>query len=113
MSNPNTEVAQLALRIRALEKAQRRWKIASPLVLIFLVAAAYLTGARSYAAQFRTTESVPSSIAAHEFALMGADGQVRGRMRVVEGKPVLQFYNSAGELWWFAPPKIGATGVGK
>lgn len=112
MSNPNTEVAQLALRIRALEKAHRRWKIASLLVLIFLVAAAYLTGARSYA-QFRTTESVPSSIAAHEFVLMGSDGQVRGRMRIDQGKPVLEFYNSAGELWWFAPPKIGATGVGK
>lgn len=110
MVDPNLDIARLSSRISALEKANRRWKMAGLLLFVFLVATALLTGFNSYA-QRSTQKPVSGAVVAHEFVLMSSHGQILGRMGVLDGKPVLQFYNSDGRLWWFAPPKSGVVPV--
>ncbi|MEJ2006695.1 MAG: hypothetical protein P8Z30_00825 [Acidobacteriota bacterium] len=110
MADPNLDVERLSSRISALEKANRRWKIAGLLLFVFLVAAALLPGIKSYA-QLSVKKPVSRVVVAHQFVLMGSHDQVLGRMGVVNGKPVLQFYDSTGRLWWFAPPKVGVSPV--
>jgi len=106
MADSNLDIARLSSRISALEKANRRWKMAGLLLLVFLVATALLTGIKSYA-QLSVKKPVSGTVVAQEFVLMNSHGQVLGRMGVQNGKPVLQFYNSDGQLWWYAPPKNG------
>ena len=108
MADLNLDMARLSSRISALEKANRRWKLAGLFLLVFLVATALLTGINSYA-QRSTQKHVSATIVAHQFVLMSKHGRILGRMGVVDGKPVLQFYNSDGRLWWFAPPKFGTV----
>jgi hypothetical protein len=110
LTDPNHEIARLSSRISALEKANRRWKTGGLFLFIFLVGAAFLTGFKAYA-QRGTASDVAKTVVAQEFVLMGPHGHARGRMTVVHGKPALQFYNSAGELWWYAPPKMGVVPV--
>lgn len=110
MTDPNLDIARLSSRISALEKANRRWKMGGLLLFIVLVAAASLTGYNAYA-QHSTLRSVPNAVAAKEFVLMGPHNRVMGRIAVIKGKPALQFYDSAGQLWWYAPPKMGVVPV--
>ena len=105
MTDPNLDIARLSLRISALEKANRRWKLGGLLLFVFLVGAAFLTGFKAYA-QRGATRPVPNTVVAHEFVLMGPHDRAMGRIAVIHGKPALQFYNSAGQLWWYAPPKM-------
>ena len=108
MIDPNLDIVRLSSRISALEQTNRRWKLVGLLLLVFLTGTAFLTRFKAYA-QRSTTPHVLPAVAAHEFVLMGPSGHARGRMIVIHGKPALQFYDSAGRLWWFAPPKIGVT----
>jgi hypothetical protein len=110
MIDPNFDIAHLSSRISALEKANRRWRMGGLFLFAFLVAAALLAGFKSYA-QHTTTEAVPKAVAAHEFVLIGPHGRVMGRMTTIAGKPALEFYDSTGRLWWFAPPKMGPVPV--
>jgi hypothetical protein len=105
MDDPNLDIVRLSSRISALEKANRRWKLGGLLLFVFLAAAAFLTGFKAYA-QRATPSQVPSTVVAHEFVLIGPHGRALGRMTVIHGKQALQFYNSHGELWWYAPPKM-------
>lgn len=110
MSDPNLEIASLSSRICALEKSNRRWKIGGLVLFFFLMAAALLTGFKVYAQRSAPTH-IANAVAAHEFLLMGPRGEPRGRIGVIDGKPELQFYNEAGKLWWYAPPKMGVVPV--
>jgi hypothetical protein len=110
MSDPSLDIARLSTRISALEKANRRWRLGGMALFILLVAAALLTGYRAYA-QRSAPHPVPKAVAAREFVLMGPQGRVMGRIAVINGKPALQFYDSAGQLWWYAPPKMGVVPV--
>jgi hypothetical protein len=110
MSDPNLDIARLSSRISALEKANRRWKLGGLILFVFLVAAASLTGYRAYA-QHSMVRPVAKAVAAKEFVLIGPNGGVMGRIAVIKGKPALQFYDSAGQLWWYAPPKMGVEPV--
>jgi hypothetical protein len=113
MSDSNPDIALLSQRISALEKVNRRWRMGGLFLFILLVAAASLTGYRAYA-QLRAPampKAVASAVAAREFVLMGANGQIMGRIAVIDGKPALQFYDSTGQLWWYAPPKMGVVPV--
>lgn len=110
MTDPNLDIARLSSRISALEKANRRWKMGGLLLFVFLMAAALLTGFKVYA-QRSTPRHIANAVAAHEFVLMGPHGELRGRIAVVKGKPALQFYDKAGQLWWYAPPKMGVVPV--
>lgn len=110
MSDPNLDLASLSSRIQALEKANRRWRMGGLILFVFLVAAASLTGYKAYA-QRSMAQTVANAVAAREFVLMGANGQIMGRIAVIDGKPALQFYDSTGRLWWYAPPKMGVVPV--
>lgn len=110
MSDPNLDIARLSSRISALEKANHRWKMGGLFLFIFLVAAACLTGFSAYA-QRSMVRPVANAVAAKEFVLIGPKGHARGRIAVIKGKPALQFYDSTGQLWWYAPPKMGVEPV--
>jgi hypothetical protein len=113
MTDPGLDIVRLSSRISALEKANRRWKMGGLFLFIILMVAASLSGYRTYA-QMRAPampKAVSNTVAAHAFVLMGPHGELRGRMSVIDGKPALQFYDSAGRLWWFAPPKMGVVPV--
>jgi hypothetical protein len=110
MTDPNLDIARLSSRISALEKANRRWKLGGLFLFIFLMAAAFLTGFNVYA-QRSAPRHIANAVAAHEFVLMGQHGELRGRLAIVNGKPALQFYDNAGQLWWYAPPKMGVEPV--
>ena len=110
MSDPNLEIASLSSRICALEKANRRWKTGGLFLFVILMAATLLTGFKVYA-QRSTPRQIANAVAAHEFVLMGPHGELRGRIAIVKGKPALQFYDKAGQLWWYAPPKMGVVPV--
>ena len=110
MNDPKLDMARLSSRISALEKANRRWKIGGMCLLVLLTAAAFLTGFQVYA-QRSAPRHIANAVAAHEFVLMGQNGEPRGRLGVIDGKPALQFYDQAGKLWWYAPPKMGVVPV--
>lgn len=110
MSDPNFDIARLSSRISALEKANRRWKLGGLFLFIFLMAGVALTGF-NVDAQRSAPRHVANAVAAHEFVLMGPHGEPRGRIGVIDGKPALQFYDKAGKLWWYAPPKMGVVPV--
>lgn len=110
MSDSKLEIASLSSRISALEKANRRWKAGGLFLFVLLMATALLTGFKVYA-QRRAPRHIAKAVAAHEFVLMGQHGQLRGRLCVVDGKPALQFYDEDGQLWWYAPPKMGVVPV--
>ena len=112
MSDPNPDIARLSLRISALEKANHRWKMGGLILFVILVAAASLTGYKAYA-QHSMARPVANAVAAKEFVLIGPHGRARGRIAVIKGKPALQFYDDAGQLWWYAPPKMGVVPVHK
>jgi hypothetical protein len=110
LTDPNLEFIRLSSRISALEKANRRWKMGGQFLFVFLAAAAFLAGFKAYA-QHSAPSQIPSTLVAREFVLMGPHGHAMGRIAVIHGKPALQFYNSDGQLWWYAPPKMGVTPV--
>jgi hypothetical protein len=110
MTDPNLDIARLSSRISALEKANRHWKMGGLILFVVLVVAASLTGYKAYA-QHSMARPVANEVAAREFILMGPNGHARGRIAVIKGKPALQFYDSAGQLWWYAPPKMGVVPV--
>lgn len=108
MTDSHLDISQLAARLSALEKTNRRWKMGSLLLFLALVATAFLTGPLSFAGR-SSEKAAPKAVTAQEFILKDSQGHVRGRMMTtVKGNPSLQFYDSAGRLWWFAPPKVGA-----
>ena len=110
MTDPNLDIARLSSRISALEKANRRWKMGGLFLFVLLMATALLTGFKVYA-QRSAPRHIANAVAAHEFVLMGPHGELRGRLAIVAGKPALQFYDNAGQLWWYAPPKMGVEPV--
>ncbi|TAM78851.1 MAG: hypothetical protein EPN47_20960 [Acidobacteria bacterium] len=113
MTDPNLEIGRLSERVSALENANRRWKMGGLFLFIVFVAVASLTGYRAYAQLSAPSilKPVANAVAAHEFVLMGPHGELRGRISVIDGKPALQFYDSSGRLWWYAPPKMGVVPV--
>jgi hypothetical protein len=110
MTDPNLDIARLSSRISALEKTNRRWKMGGLVLFVVLVVAASLSGYKAYA-QHSMLRPVAKAVAAKEFVLIGPKGQARGRIAVIKGKPALQFYDSTGQLWWYAPPKMGVVPV--
>ncbi len=113
MTDPNLDIAHLSHRISTLEKANRRWKMGGLVLFIIMMAAASLTGYRAYAQLSAPAmpKPVPNAVAAREFVLMGPQDRIMGRIAVIKGKPALQFYDSTGQLWWYAPPKMGVEPV--
>ena len=114
----------LARRIEVLEFEVRRWKV---LTVVVLIVTAVLVVAAAAPPQLRVTpeedqfvHQVPAgTLTARDFTLVGKDGKPYARLytikwRATSGKvsseasqPILEFYDSKGEVVWSAPPSPG------
>jgi hypothetical protein len=112
MTDSHNEIARLSSRVSALEKSNRRWQLGALLLFVLMVAAVFLTGPKSIAWP-GTKGPISKAVVAQEFLLTDSHGNVRGRMTMDHGQPILQFFNKAGQVWWFAPPKTGFLPVVK
>ena len=106
MTTTEVDVQELALRVRALEKQNRRWKIASLLALL-LFAFSVTAGLR---AQGETEPTLlrAKNVEAQGFVLRDAAGTVRAALRMKGDRPVLELYDSFGRVIWSTPAKSGA-----
>lgn len=102
----DSDFAGLAERLSSLERANRRWRLGSLLLFVLLAATVFLSGPLSFA-RHSATKASSKAVVAREFILQDAAGNVRGRMAIMDGQPVLQFYDATGRLAWSAPPKGG------
>jgi len=112
MNDSHHDIARLSSRISALEKSTRRWQAGAFFLFVLMVAVVLLAGPQSFAWP-GTKKPVHKAVVAQEFLLTDSHGNVRGRMTMNHGQPILQFFNKAGQVWWFAPPKRGFLPVVK
>jgi hypothetical protein len=102
----------LNARLERLEGQLRRWKMFTIVLLVGLVALIMAGPAVSQQNLFpfddRGSIQVPANkLAAHDFTLVGKDGQTYGRLFMKGNTPVLEFYNDRGEPVWSTPPSHG------
>jgi hypothetical protein len=133
MNSPEVDVQTLAVRIAKLEAANRRWKSASAIALLFVLVMLLLSTrhAERVAAAPRPDRIEPNvlharTVEAQDFVLKGADGHVYARfsitpsltgtdpngrspwldeMPVIPGQASIQFYDEKGKVVWSAPAK--------
>lgn len=130
MEFPQTDVQTLAVRIEKLEAANRRWKSASVIALLFVLSLLLLSTrhAERVAAAARPDRIEQDvlhvrTVEAQDFVLKDADGHIYARLSLsprvdvkrrggtylmpsdgaFPGQPSLQFYNDKGEVVWTAP----------
>jgi len=116
--------ANLAKRIEMLEFEVCRWRVLNGVALVVMtvlvVAAAAPPQVRATPEEDPFVHQVPAgTLTARDFTLVGKDGKPYARLytikeRVASGKesseasqPVLEFYDSKGEVVWSAPPSLG------
>ena len=107
MTTAEVDLQELALRVRALEKQSRRWKIFSLLALL-LLAFSMTTGLRAQG-DLEPSLLRAKSVEAQGFALKDFAGNVRAALRMKDSRPVLELYDSFGRVMWSTPAKSGAT----
>lgn len=130
MEFPQTDVQNLASRIEKLEAANRRWKSASAIALLFVLSLLLLSTRH---AERVTAAARPErvehdllhvrTVEAQNFILKDEDGRVYARLSfsprvdvkrkggtylmpsdgALPGQPSLQFYNDKGDVVWTAP----------
>jgi len=116
--------ANLTKRIELLEFEVRRWKVLTVVVLVVMtvlvVAAAAPPQVRATPEEDRFVHQVPAdTLTAHDFTLIGKDGKPYARLYTIKwrgssgkvpseaSQPILEFYDSKGEVVWSAPPSLG------
>lgn len=106
MAEAEVNLQELALRVRALEKQNRGWKIFS-LVALLLLALSLSAGVR---AQGQNGPNLlrAKSVEAQGFVAKDALGTVRATLRVKGDRAVLEIYDSTGQMVWSTPEKSGA-----
>ena len=133
MNSSPVDVQVLAVRIEKLESANRRWKSASAIALLFVLSLLLLSTrhAERVAAAARPDRVERdvlqvSTVEAQNFVLKDADGHVYARfsitpslagmdlngrplrldeMPVIPGQASIQFYDETGKVLWSAPTK--------
>ena len=130
MNSSEVDVQTLAVRIEKLEAANRRWKSASAIALLFVLSMllASTRHAERVAAAARPDRIEQDvlhvrTVEAQDFVLKDADGHVYARLSLsprvdvkrrsgmflmpsdgaLPGQPSLQFYNDKGDVVWTAP----------
>ena len=130
MNSSPLDVQTLAVRIEKLEAANRRWKSASAIALLFVVSMLLLSTrhAERVAAAAKPDRIEPDvlharTVEAQDFILKDADGHIYARLSLsprvevkkrggmylmpsdgaLPGQPSLQFYNEKGDVVWTAP----------
>ncbi len=102
------EMAQALLeRVRILEAQSRRWKIAGfaivlsfALVVVLILAAALTKGVLAQGNPRATPQTVPQTLSAQSFELKDSTGNIRGRLSMKGGFPVLELYDPTGKVTW-------------
>lgn len=125
------DVQTLATRLEKLETANRRWKSASAIALLFFLSLLLLStrhaervaaAARARADRIEPDVLHARSVEAQDFVLKDADGHIYARLGLspqarikknggayllpddaLPGQPALQFYNDKGDVIWTAP----------
>lgn len=133
MNSSPVDVQVLAIRIEKLESANRRWKSASAIALLFVLSLLLLSTrhaerAAAAARPDRVERDVlqVGTVEAQDFVLKDADGHVYARfsitpslagmdlngrplrldeMPVIPGQASIQFYDEKGRVVWTAPAK--------
>jgi hypothetical protein len=133
MNSSGVDVQTLAARIERLEAANRRWKSASAIALLFVLSLLLLSTRHAErvaaaARPDRIEQDVLHSrtVEAQDFVLKDADGRVYARfaitpsfaerdqngrsprlyeMPVIPGQASIQFYDEKGKVVWSAPAK--------
>jgi|SRR5579863_5488371 len=105
MTAAKVDLQELALRVRALEKQNRRWKIFSLLALL-LFALSLTVGLRAQG-DIQPGLLRAKSVEAQGFALKDFAGNVRAALRMKGDRPVLELYDSFGRVIWSTPAKSG------
>lgn len=132
MNSSQVDVQNLAVRIEKLESANRRWKSASAIALLFVISLLLLSTrhAERVAAAARPDRIDRDvlqvrTVEAQNFILKDDDGRVYARLSLspppqvskngrtyllpsegaAPGQPSLQFYDERGQVVWTAPSK--------
>jgi len=106
MTTSEVNLEELALRVRALEKQNRRWKICSLLALL-LFGLSLTAGLRAQG-DIQPSLLRAKSVEAQGFTLKDLAGNVRAALRMNNDRPVLELYDSFGHVIWSTPAKSGA-----
>jgi hypothetical protein len=103
MRKTEIDLNELVERVHKLERQNRRWKLAS-FLLLFVVASSLATG---LVAQERIEPPLmrAKTVEAQSFLLKDADGIVRGKMNMKAGRPIFELYDQSGKVVWSAPTK--------
>ena len=133
MNSSPADLQTLAARAEKLEAANRRWKSACVIALVFVLSLLFLSTrhaerARAAATPDRVEPDVlhVRTVEAQDFVLKDVDGHVYARlsiapsltvvdqngrsarvydMSVIPGQALLQFYDEKGKVVWSAPSK--------
>jgi hypothetical protein len=129
MNSSPLDVQTLAVRIEKLEAANRRWKSASAIALLFVLSLLLLSTrhAEHVAAAAKPDRVDPDvlhvrTVEAQDFVLKDEDGHIYARLSfspqarvkknggtyllqdgAVPGQPSLQFFDDQGKVLWTAP----------
>jgi hypothetical protein len=106
MTTAEVSLQELALRVRALERQNRRWKIFSLLSLL-LLALSLSAGVRAQG-QIEPNLLRARNVESQGFALKDPAGNVRAALRMNGNRPVLELYDAFGHVTWSTPAKSGA-----
>lgn len=103
MTKAEINLTELVGRVRKLERQNRRWRLAT-LLLLFVVASSLATG---LVAQERIEPPLmrAKTVEAQSFLLKDADGNIRGRMNLRGDRPTCELYDKSGKVVWSAPTK--------
>jgi hypothetical protein len=103
MTRTEIDFNELVERVRKLERQNRRWKIAS-FLLLFAAASSLATG---LLAQERIEPPLmrAKTVEAQSFLLKDADGIIRGRMNLRADRPTFELYDKSGRVVWSAPTR--------
>lgn len=129
MNSSQSDVQTLAARIERLEAANRRWKSASAIALLFVLSLLLLSTRH---AERVAAAAIPDrieqdvlhvrTVEAQDFVLKDADGHVYARFSITpspaamdqsgrspqlyeSGQASIQFYDEKGKVLWSAPAK--------
>jgi hypothetical protein len=107
MTTAEVNLHELALRVRVLEKQNRRWKIFSLLALL-LLAFSLTVGVRAQG-DIEPNLLRAKGVEAQSFVLKDGAGNVRAALRMNGNRPVLELYDAFGHVTWSTPAKGVAT----
>ena len=98
MATPEIDFSELAERVRRLEIQNRRWKLASFLLLsVFgsLLATSLVAQEKAEPVLVRA-----KTVEAQSFTLEDADGKIRGQISMSANSPTLELYDKTGRIVW-------------